>query len=286
MIANMMTQMGNHRITPDEGLLRHMILNSLRMNRMKFKNEFGEMVIACDGRKSWRKEKFPYYKVRRAINKSASELDWSTIFEYLNRIRDELKEYFPYPVLHIEGYEADDIIAALAHTHGQSTSHKFSSLVTPVLILSGDKDFKQLQSYSNVKQYNPVQKNWVTHPYPERYRYELIIRGDSGDDVPNIRSDDDTFVTNKRQKPIMGPKLEKWTDELIAGKDPQEVFTDSLYRNWCRNKEVVDLWEQNEETQKKVIAALEEQTGKGRDKLFNYFIKYKLKSLMESINDF
>jgi hypothetical protein len=39
----------------EEGLLRHMILDSLRYNHMKFKNQYGEMIICCDSGHYWRK---------------------------------------------------------------------------------------------------------------------------------------------------------------------------------------------------------------------------------------
>ena len=52
MISNMMAQIGNHTdALLDEGMLRHMILNTLRANRKKFNNEYGELIICCDDKK-------------------------------------------------------------------------------------------------------------------------------------------------------------------------------------------------------------------------------------------
>ena len=145
MLSNLMMQLGNHTNAQiEESMVRHMVLNSLRSYKMKFSDEFGELVIACDNTNYWRKQAFPYYKANRKKNQEKSEMDWKAIFECLNKIRTELKEYFPYRVVDIESAEADDIIATLV---------KNADAEDKVLILSGDKDFIQLHKYSNIKQY-------------------------------------------------------------------------------------------------------------------------------------
>ena len=52
----------------------------------------------------------------------------------------------PYKVIQVERAEADDIIGTICTEHGQQLGGE------PILILSGDKDFQQLQTYSNVEQ--------------------------------------------------------------------------------------------------------------------------------------
>ena len=42
-------------------LIRHMIVNALRSYKNKFGKEFGQLVIACDNKKYWRK----HYSWRR-----------------------------------------------------------------------------------------------------------------------------------------------------------------------------------------------------------------------------
>ena len=205
MISNFMAQIGNHtNIKIEEDLLRHMILNSIRGYNAKFRYEYGEMIIACDDKRSWRKNLFPYYKANRKKAREKSEIDWNSVFDVLNRVRDELKEYFPYRVIQIDTAEADDVIGSLCHEFGNS--------LEKILIISGDKDFKQLQSYMNVKQFDPVRKRWLEEANPERYLKEHIMKGDTGDGVPNFLSKDDTFVTASRQKPLRSDKLSKWID--------------------------------------------------------------------------
>ena len=109
MIATLMVQLGNHTNAElDENLLRHMILNSIRANKIKFGSDYGELVIAADARTTWRREMFPYYKANRKKNRDASELNWTMIFESLHKIREELKANFPYRVIQFDGAEADD----------------------------------------------------------------------------------------------------------------------------------------------------------------------------------
>jgi hypothetical protein len=274
MISNLMTQIGNHtNIKIEEDLLRHMILNSIRSYNVKFKAKYGELVIACDDKRYWRRELFPYYKANRKRDREKSELDWSAIFEVLNKVRDELKVFFPYRVIQIDTAEADDVIGTLCHEFG-NTSEK-------ILIVSGDKDFKQLQTYMNVEQYDPVRKKFLTETNPDRYLKEHIMKGDRGDGVPNFLSKDDVFVLNTRQKPLRQTKLSSWLDlEPEAFCDPQ------MMRGWKRNQQLVDLGFIPASIREKVIESYHNQVGKGREKLFTYFVEHKLKNLLSDINDF
>jgi hypothetical protein len=274
MISNLMVQLGNHTNAEiEEDLLRHMILNSIRSYNVKFKNEFGEMIIAADAGNNWRRQVFPYYKANRRKNREKSEINWNVVFETLNKVRDELKDHFPYRVIRVDGAEADDVIGTLAQTYGNTNE--------PILILSGDKDFVQLQSYMNVKQFDPVQKKWRKTNDPDRFIKEHIMRGDTGDGVPNFLSADDTFVVGGRQKPISSKKLDQWLEQ-----DPKEFCDEKMLRGYLRNQQLVDLNFIPEDIRKEVLVQYEEQAGKGRDKLFNYFIEHRLKLLIENLNEF
>lgn len=272
MISNYMTQIGNHtNIKVDEDLFRHMVLNTIRAYNKRFSADYGEMVIACDAPRSWRKDVFPYYKANRKKAREKSEIDWSALFDSLNKVREEIKEHFPYRVIQVERAEADDVIGALvANYYGQ-----------PILIISGDKDFVQLQNYMNVKQFDPIRKKFITHNNPSMFVKEHIMKGDLGDGVPNFLSRDDTFVTGGRQKPLRSDKLNLWTNM-----NPQDFCDDNMLRNYKRNEQLVDLSYTPKEIVERVISEYETQAGKKRDKLLNYFIQYRLKNLMEVIGEF
>jgi hypothetical protein len=275
MLSNLMVQLGNHTNAQiEENMVRHMVLNSLRNYRQKFGADYGELVIACDNTNYWRKKYFPYYKANRKKSQEKSEMDWKAIFECLNKIRQELKDYFPYRVIDIESAEADDIIATLVANYGVFPPEN-------ILILSGDKDFIQLHKYSHVKQYDPVRKKWITHNNPSRYLEEHVLKGDAGDGVPNVLSPDNCFVTGERQRPLTQKKIDALIELGLDGKLDHPNF-----RNFMRNRELIDLSRVPKEIAEKILESYESQTNRSRDKMFNYFIANKLKHLMEHISEF
>ena len=135
----------------NEDYIRHTVLNTYRKYRVQFR-DFGQMVVCNDGNDYWRKKFFPYYKQNRRKQQEAKKEEWKEVFKILDKIRDEIKEYFPYPSIRIQGAEADDIIYVLSKAYHQSQR---------ILILSNDKDFQQLQIFSNVKQYSPMTKEFI-----------------------------------------------------------------------------------------------------------------------------
>jgi len=275
MLSNLLMQLGNHTNAKlEENMVRHMILNSLRSYKTKFGDEYGELVIACDNTNYWRKQAFPYYKANRKKNQEASEMDWKSIFECMNKIRSELKEYFPYRVIDVESAEADDIIGTLVNEFGAVVGG------APILILSGDKDFIQLHTYSNVSQYDPTRKKWIKHDDPNKFLKEHIMKGDAGDGVPNILSNDNCFVVGDRQKPLTTKKM----DHLMVLDVSQ--YDSVVARNYQRNAQLIDLSFTPKEIRSKVMEQYNAQAGRDRSKLMNYFIANRLKNLMENIAEF
>ena len=116
-----------------------------------------------------------------------SDLNWTFIFDTLNEIREDLKQHFKYKVIHVDRCEADDVIAVLANSTQEFGKYE------PVMIVSSDKDFKQLQLYPTVKQWSPMQKKYITATKQEirDFMVEHIVKGDSGDGIPNILSSGD-----------------------------------------------------------------------------------------------
>ncbi len=270
MISNIMVQLGNHTDSAiEENMVRHMVLNSIRGYRQKFGDKYGEMIIACDNKNYWRRKLFPYYKANRKKNQANSELNWTAIFECMNKIRAELKEFFPYRVIDVDTAEADDIIATLVMNYSSKE---------PVLILSGDKDFIQLQTYENVSQYDPVRKKNISHPDPVAFRNEHVMKGDTGDGIPNVLSADNCFVVGERQKPLTQKKL----DVLLGG----AAMTAEVSRNYMRNKKLIDLTMIPKEVSENILESYNSQAGKKSKDLLNYFINNKLKILIESMQEF
>ena len=262
------------RDSVDTGIVRHMILNSLRMYRQSYFKEFGELVICYDSKNYWRREYFPEYKAGRRKSRETSSHDWNDIFECLNAIKSEIRENFPYKVLEVYGAEADYIIASLC---GEL---EFDNGKT--LILSGDKDFIQLHRFKNVKQYSPITKKFINGEDPTEYLYQHILKGDSSDGVPNVLSPDNTFVDGLRQRPLSKKKISEWAGPLCE----QVLPNDELKRNYQRNKKLIDLQETPKELHLECIRTYQDAPEGDRSKLLNYFIKNRLNDLMENIGDF
>jgi 5'-3' exonuclease len=272
-ISNLMEQIGSSKTAVEEGLVRHMILNTIRTYVKKFKNSHGpEVVIACDNKKYWRREIFPHYKAGRKKIRDSSGHDWNTIFECLNKIREELKQYSPYKVIDVDTCEADDIIAVLTMRY---------SVHEKVMILSSDKDFAQLQKFPNVEQYSPILKKYIKEPLPAFQLKQLIIRGDKGDGIPNILSMDSVFVTGGRQKPITEAKIIKWMNQ-----EPTEFCNEEMFRNYTRNEMLIDLTKIPENLKQSIIDTYESAKGHSKQEFMNYMIANRLKNLIEVIDEF
>ena len=253
-------------------LVKHMILSTLLFYRKKFNYRYGELVICCDSKKSWRKDVFPFYKANRKANREKHPVDWNGIFEVINSLTDDLINHFPYSVIRVDQAEADDIIGTLAKNHYRDEK---------VMIISSDKDFLQLQKYFNVEQFSPTQKKMLVSKDPNGYLREHIMKGDRGDGIPNFLSDDDTFVTDKRSKKVLSTKLKAW-----VGLDPYEFCNEKMLRGYKRNEQLVDLRHTPVDIKQKIVDQYKEYEYNQRDKLLNYFIKNKLRNLTEHIGDF
>ncbi len=254
----------------DMDVIRSAVLNTLRIYRIKFVNEYGELVLCCDDRHTWRKEVFPNYKASRKKVKKSSGINWQDLYTCLNQLKEELRNWFPYKVIQVEGAEADDIIATLVSLTKERT-----------LILSSDKDFVQLQGF-NVRQYSPIQKKYVDSQSAEHSLHEKIIKGDAGDGIPNIMSDDNVFIDEgRRQKPITQKKVDAWY-EL----DPETYCTEEMLRNYNRNKQLIDLGEVPESIRINIINQFENAKVGNRKRLLTYFVNHRLKNLTENLSEF
>jgi 5'-3' exonuclease len=278
MISNLMVQInGRQAVELSEDLIRHMVLNSLRGHNKKFRKEYGEMVIACDSKNVWRREVFPNYKAGRKANREKSDHDWNAIFTMLGNIKSEIREFLPYKVLELETAEADDIIAAIVR---RVQNRVGPNHLKKILILSGDKDFIQLHN-EWVKQYNPVLNKYVgKDENPALYIKEHILKGDRSDGVPNVLSDDNVFIEGRRQKPLSRKKIDSWLEEVFM------TMTEEEEKNYNRNKKLIDLTCIPLELEDKINNEFDNVEVATRDKILNYFITRKLKTLIEVIDEF
>ena len=261
----------------DEDMIRHMILNTIRMYKVKFQKEYGDVVIACDGMNNWRKEVFPQYKANRRKSRETSDFDWNEAFRILHSVREELLENFPYKVIHVDGCEADDIIGTLVENTNEFGNHE------KIMIISADKDFAQLQRFDNVRQFSPLTKKFIDEDHARLKLQEHIIRGDASDGVPNVLSHDDVFIEGLRQTPVTKKKLTEILDNLGDGHQPHGA---SWYRNYQRNQRLIDLTFTPQELKSEILNEYKFQDPwKNRGKVLPYLINKKCKLLIESIEE-
>ena len=268
---------------PDEertshDFIRHLVLNSIRNYRIKYKKTYGEIVVCTDTKSSWRKGVYPYYKAhRKAIRekqKTEKGMDWSALFKTIHEIIDEIDTFFPYKVISIPHAEGDDVIAVLA-------KYANNTLKEPSLIVSSDKDFNQLYKYKTIRQFSPMKQKMIKGINPEEYLKEHIIRGDKGDGIPNILSADDCIVSGVRQRPISKKKVTNWLQQ-----EPEEFCKNGMMNGWNRNQEVIDFDFIPPPMTLDILEQYNSQVAPNRSGLLNYFVKNKLKMLIEHIGDF
>ena len=261
----------------DENLIRHMILNSIRMYRQKFKG-YGDMVIVADAGGNWRKDAYPEYKGKRKANREESKIDWDKAFQIINTVLDEIKENMPYKVIHQWGCEADDAIAEITKWTQEFGNYE------KVMIVSSDHDFIQLQKYDNVEQFSPVTKKFVKDPNPRLYQLEQVLKGCSSDGVPNVLSDDDTFMVEGKRQNVLSKKKK---EALLE--DPK-ALGEQVYRNYLRNKKMIVLTEESQcpnTTKLEIINKFVNQDPwPKRGKVLPYLISKQCRLLIEVVEEF
>jgi hypothetical protein len=268
-----------------KNLIRHVTLSSLKSFKKKYGKEYGELVVCCDGRKYWRREFFQHYKAGRKKARDNSDLNWTLIFDTLSEMRDDIREHFPYRVLHVERAEADDIIAVMAKWTQQNDLVQQGLMEDPqkVLILSSDGDFIQLQKYANVTQWSPMQKKYIKANAKELHEKKITHIVKAGDDgIPNILSKDDVFVIGERQKPVSAKRLQEFIDNgFIACKNDEER------RNWHRNATLVDFDFIPEDVEKEILESYINNKPKGdKMSIMNYLMANRCRLLLDEIEEF
>lgn len=273
-------------------LVRHSTLATLLSYKRLYGRQYGQMVIATDGRNYWRRDLFEYYKWSRKQMRKDSKLDWQLIHDVTNQFKEEFMAYFPYPVIRVDKAEADDVIAVMCEftqEHELITIGLESDIPQPTLILSSDGDFKQLHKYSNVRQWSPLLKKYVTAS-KDGIAFDLmekIVKGDGGDGVPNIHSPDNHYTLNDgkppRQKSITSQRLAEF---VIKGRDACQ--TDTERHGFDRNKRLVDLTQIPGEVSDDIVADYIAKSGRKADQkqILAYFHQHRMRQLIDNIQEF
>lgn len=278
MFSTLLTGLGKHTNTKIElPMLRHMVINVIRANNIKFRTDYGNMVLISDSRKYWRKEHFPHYKASRRKAREKSDIDWTTLYQHMDTIKTEVQTWFPYKYICVEGAEADDVIATIVNDYVMNNAI-LRWVPKPILILSGDKDFVQLHN-NYIKQYDPVQKKYLSSTNPKQTLFEHILRGDVGDGIPNVASPSNCFVLGQRQKPM--------TVKLMASlKDIENDPANTYYNNFIRNKTLIDLSMIPDDIKVKIRQEYTIALAQDRSKLMQYLMANRMSQHIENLSDF
>ena len=152
-----------------------------------------DQIVACldgDWRPSWRTELVPEYKAARDVPSEDSEALQDEIdLESQTPVILDILDAIGLPVIGIDDYEADDVIATLA------TREK-----SPIVIATGDRDLFQLVDdqkpisvaylAKGISSHELVDLQWISQRYGipgERYALMALLRGDPSDGLPGVR---------------------------------------------------------------------------------------------------
>lgn len=260
-------------------IIRHLVLDTLRFNVVKFKGEYPEIVIAFDDRNYWRRQKAWYYKKRRQIEHEESEWDWDRLNNFLNPVFEEIRQNMPYLGLKVEFAEADDIIAVV--------TKKAVGEGRRVLVVSADSDFTQLQKYNGVRQWSPPQKKWVTPKYgsPRNDLRYKNIKGDKKDSIACIKIRNDYIVTKvegERAPAVKSSELEAW----LEADDPTTLMTPEWAARYKENEELRDFEFIPKDIENSIIEAYNTPKSGSKAKMERYFMDNKLSRMFEKLSDF
>lgn len=201
-------------------------------------------VVAClegDWRPSWRVELFPDYKMNR-LDESGEEEEPDTLSPQIPILLD-LLEALGFPMLGVDDYEADDLMATFAVNQPG-----------PVRIVTGDRDLFQLVDdkrdvkvvylAKGIANHDLVDLKWIEQKYEipgDRYGLFAMIRGDASDGLPGIKGigekgaasiakqftnldevmkaatiDDERLTTNIRKKLLESAEYAKIAPKLVG----------------------------------------------------------------------
>ena len=242
-------------------------------------SEYNDIVFAIDSG-SWRIDYFKYYKAKRKMSRQGKDkIKFEKLFETVDYFLKNVKPILPYKFIKISKAEADDIIGILTIS--------LKDIQKNILIISRDKDFKQLLKYPNVKLFDPITKKWLVEENPEIFILQHIIQGDSTDGIPNILSDDNIFLQDKKRQCPITKKLKQ---ELLEEGIDNFVINHSCLQNYKRNKKLIEL--SSDTIPKDIQTAILYEYNNYQvpkldiEKLSQFMKKHNIKTLLPKINEF
>ncbi len=205
--------------------------------------DFGSELLLCLDSKSWRHEFYPDYKKNR--DKIKEETFYLEYKDHFHDMIAEMSLIMPIRVVKKPRYEADDLLAYYVR--------KFPSSI----MVSNDKDMKQLIDSPKVQMYNFVERSMVRLKDKKFFLHRLICLGDTGDNIPKIipRNDEGKYYFKFGEKTIekeydenaesslfiKSDFLVKVQKKLELSKEDFLELIETVSENYERNKILIDL---------------------------------------------
>ena len=195
-------------------------------------------LVAClegDWRPSWRVELFPGYKANR-VDESGEEEEPDTLGPQIPILLDIL-EAFGIPMLGVDDYEADDIMATFSVKERG-----------PTFVATGDRDLFQLVDdkrrvkivylAKGVSNHDLVDRNWINNRYEipgDRYALFAMVRGDASDGLPGVRG------IGEKGAAIIANHFLSIEDALVAAHAGDERLTPAIRRKLIEGSEYIAI---------------------------------------------
>jgi hypothetical protein len=247
---------------------KHLVL--IKILEYKSILNFSEVILACD-KSSWRKKYFSSYKANRSYD------GLEDYFEQSNLFIGEIKKYFPdnWKLIQAAGAEGDDVIASLI-LNKPKDSHID-------VIYSSDKDLKQLLLYPDVIYFNMEKEKTELIEDMDQFKENNLIhilRGDQGDNIPNIFTDKKKKGT--RSKSVTKDFIEECKNNLV-----NILNTDTdIKRRFERNKKLILLTKNNIPEEIQLEIDNQYINYKSENRLEEYFDLMDMKVLKGRIKEF
>jgi 5'-3' exonuclease len=216
-------------LTADDGTPVNAIRGFLDMSARLISTYNPDRMVVCldgDWRPSWRVELFPGYKANRLEDEeSDEEAEPDTLTPQIPILLDLLDE-FGIPMVGVDDYEADDVMATYAHTHAG-----------PTRIVTGDRDLFQLVDdkrdikvaylAKGISAHDLVDLNFIAQKYSipgDRYAMFATFRGDASDGLPGVKG------IGEKGAALISTHFASIADAIVAAQNGDERLPAALAR--------------------------------------------------------
>lgn len=255
----------------------HLVFTNVLYTAQKFGAWSGHpMVMAIDSKPYWRhgyyaehKDQFEEYRDNPKFERYKGQrvrddaIPWDEIYRVYESVMLTLADSSDFFVVAAPGAEADDVIAV--------ASKYYADKGQDVVIISSDKDFRQLHNPPRMQVWDPIKKIYIPSLNVEHWKRVHALMGDKGDNIQAVR-----------------PRVGEKTAEKMALELDYLLKTDpDLRARYDFNRVLTDFDKIPTNITGSIIAKLEEQSfNYNAMRLLKCFQEFRLPKVAESIHRF